>query len=525
MARLGTLFGFQWKMYLRCLEANSSRRTERMIASWIGFVIFLRYTVNTVFIANTLASGDSAFGMKMIELNLLYVGIILVMAPFLLRTVLATGASLNTQRLLLASIGHGRLFVLKIAETIFRPSFAIMFLGSLFSVALLAFSHTPAPGVIFGFLYIVFCISLSLFLATIGTDFTENRAAKGISSIILVVFALLLLGANYNFSMQNDSLYSWIGSSKVLLWNRINGTGLLSVLSSFAPSSWVVSIASGNLEIERLCFFIVVPPALIVLSFVFYRLSIGRQFQKKKHRAEIKFDIPRLRVLDNRTGVIFVKHIERILREPVYFVGTILLLVSGALMFAKDENSRMVSILLLIIAFIVEGRLFFNMLGYDAFSLDRYRLAPLSGLVLLRARNAALFSCLVIQYFPFLVMGVVSSGVLFPVLMLLGSCIIWVLYTIWGNLSSLVFITPVMKRDGASLGTSDRFINMCMSMLPFLAIYLLRGLLSSASVYILLPAASIILALCIACYLCLLRRQGAYLESKLESVTAELFAL
>jgi hypothetical protein len=112
-----------------------------------------------------------------------------------------------------------------------------MFVSSLFSVFPFIYTRELISGIISGILYILFCISISIFITTICADVLENHTVKGVSSIILVVFALVLINLNYSFLIQNNSLYTWAGTSRVLLWNRTTESGLLSDVHTFSPSS------------------------------------------------------------------------------------------------------------------------------------------------------------------------------------------------------------------------------------------------------------------------------------------------
>ncbi len=173
-------------------------------------------------------------------------------------------------------------------------------------------------------------------------------------------------------------------------------------------------------------------------------------------------------------------------------------------------------------AFVIEGRLFFNLFGYDAYCLDRFRLAPVSGAAILKEKNAALFIAMTIQYLPFFILSLIASGIASAIFLFLVSCVCWVAYTIWGNVSSLLLITPSVMKDGANSSQNDRFMNVCASILPLFAVYYVKEMLSSVSVLITTLIGIVSLGLCIVVYITLIPRQGRYFERKIEEVVTEL---
>jgi hypothetical protein len=397
-----------------------------------------------------------------------------------------------------------------------------MFICSLFSVSLFIFTRMPVAGIVSGILYVVFCISVSLFLATIGADAMENRTVKGASSLFLVVFALLLINLNYSFLIDGDGLYTWIGASRVLLWNKSTGGGLLSEIRPFAPSSWVMSGMTGYTWLFILALFALCIPLLIAASRLIYIRSMEKTFGKKRRVASVQRRFKPHPFLSRQNGTIFQKHLYQIICEPLYIFCFAASVIGGIMLFQKNPvlEGTIVSIVLILI--VIEGRLFFNIFGYETFSLDRYRLAPVSGLDILKAKNAALFVAMSCQYAPFFIMSFVTLSVALAVNLLFISGIVWLVYTMWGNVSSLLLVTPAVMMDETSPPANDKFINVCVSIAPLLVINYVKDLLAPLPVIISVTAAFISLIVCTVVYKILIARQGRYLESKMEEVVLEL---
>jgi hypothetical protein len=433
----------------RSLKEYMMRRGDILVAAWLSAVLLVRFTVNAVFAARTLAAGSLSAGhaiCRFCTFNVLLDGFLL---SFLFSMLAAGPIGLERRRIGLSPAPFPAFFLSQLAVMAANPmSWTV---APLLLPAILPLARMPDPAAGIATLILGFAGVFMLAWA-LGSAVSLLPAAAKAGGLFRVAFPVLLAAlvlANFSFKIEGGAVILSAFQKAMPLGDGgvFGGKG--------TPWAWVMSAALGSSPAPRLLAAGASAAAALCLYALLLRLSLLRIHGALHPRAARFIRVDRARA-GTLSRLLFFKESSESLCSARALVAAAAGIGTAVWLLASKE---VVPILPLLGAFVVLTSAFpaaSNSFGADGAAVKRYMLAATDWGRLLMARNLT-YACTV--FLPIVVIALaacirVSSAQ--GLALLLTAAFLLLVQLCWGNLSSILL--PAASAS-PSRGTENGFVN------------------------------------------------------------------
>ncbi len=239
MGRVRVLFRATRLSRRRGMKLRSPRTADMLFYSWLAVVVFVRFTQNSLLALRELTRGSYEAGLAITEFNMLHLLLVTFLLPFLISTLSLGATSLSRTRLALSSTPLRALFLSELAELALSPLTGVVVLFLVPAVIPILALSVPAPSVISlcaGFMGALLAASAA------GQALSSSRGARSIASAFRFIFVAVMIGlalANFDFQWKDGAIQLFVFQKGTLLRDSA-GRGLLSMLSPWSPSAWIM---------------------------------------------------------------------------------------------------------------------------------------------------------------------------------------------------------------------------------------------------------------------------------------------
>ena len=492
---------YRWRLVRRALQSLPIGALNRGLFSLVSIIIFIRLTVNSLFIARTMRISP-LHAVVMVEATFLQLVAVIFLFSFLCFFVAPSNTRLNKKRLHLTGASRRQLFALEIAAMPVQPVFWILFVYSVPLVLCSVVAPHPVAGLAAGafVFWSAFLLSWSLFLSVEST--TSHRRTREVLGTVFQIALMAFVLTNVEFTWSNDGVSAYIGMNEIVLFDRSAGGSVLSY--EWNPLTWVIRASHGQNVIRWVAFCVVFFLASTGVCFLAYRRSI--RVSTNVHRSVRRHRLTsRLLALDR---TLFALFIYKELRDLVHLRDTRICfaigLFCGGYMVASDSTSPYLPIAAVVLVLLLGAGYPLNLFGTDGHGTKRYHLAPVSGVTILAVKNTAYAGTCALQVLPVLAALLIQGDAPLAASLLAAAAAVGCLYALWGNISSVL-------APGESLGFGNRLFAVAAWLLPFL---LQRWTATWGPIGQALSLSALVVT-CGVAYRFLIHRMGTYVESEM----------
>jgi hypothetical protein len=397
MNEVVTLFRYQWSSYWRRLRTGSVSAANQGILLLVLVLVIIKYFQMLQIAATNLTLGNTRL------IGSLLIGIFVALL-FPLASGTQVGAS---RRLLHMPISHQRLFLVRLLSLLIPPSSWLIVLASLAICYPLAHAPNRIAAIVAGLLFILMSWQIGAALANL---LSISLWRKILASLIL----LLLTAAGIGF--RNGVVFSD-----------------LEVVIRFNPALLVVEAAVGKqvwIALSELGLLTIVATSVGLWAFTHAVQAVNTRSAKRFQLSWFRFP--------GRPGGLVAKDFRYFRRLLDPYFGVLTSAMCCLHLLVAEEPSAAVARILILISFLGNSALAFNLFGLDDRSgLNRYTLLPLSGKATVLSKNLAFAVLVAAQLLPIFVLVSLRLGFGETAGELLEATSGTAAYLAWGNWMSV----------------------------------------------------------------------------------------
>jgi hypothetical protein len=472
MAGIAAILRWQWVAYWRSFRRRGNLTAGNQgVAILLAGICLFKYLQALRVTARELSAGRTTL------FEALLTGLFLAW----LYPIASNSLLISSRRLLHLPLSVRELFGIRIVSLLI-PLYAWLIVGG--SLALLyPLISAPHPwsGMLACVLFIVtsYCIGLTLSHLTL--------TARGrIVLLLMLLVALLVVGLMF---INSDA----------------------ASLRSLSPMHLVANIVTGASSWRSL----LILGALALLSFWLAAWTFRHSLEAGEPTFSQHAPILRTLKFPGRFGLITkdFRHFRRLL-DP-YF-GLLITILCGAYLITAKEPGPELLWFFLILFFMLNATVAFNLFGFDDLpGLDRYKLLPLSGRMIIASKNLMFVAITGLQMLVLLVLAAWRLGFYDTLLSMIETVVLMLGFMAWGNWMSVRYPAKLQYYRAASGGPLvEVILALVLASLPALiCAYFLLSDKSHA-----LWKMMLVMFVCVVVYVFSIDRAGRYFDRKSERI-------
>jgi hypothetical protein len=272
--------------------------------------------------------------------------------------------------------------------------------------------------------------------------FSSSRAREVAILAITLVAVSLVFGAGMRTEHHASGLYLAAWGHRWLLTDGTRTHGLVPAIRDHTPGAWVVAAAMARKTPLFFALLLATFAASWALAWWSLRCLVMNPVTGLAGGRRQLATIGPLPFLPGALGgislgVAAAKELRYLLRTMDTLLGIALGLGGAVYLVIAADASRMVLFLGIPIILTMEMAIPMNAFGLDRLGVDRYRLFPVSGHLVVLSKNLAFFLVALAQVSLFIVAAAFRFGSLTAIAALLGTGSTALLMAAWGNLVSV----------------------------------------------------------------------------------------
>ncbi|MCC7144353.1 MAG: hypothetical protein IT349_19830 [Candidatus Eisenbacteria bacterium] len=381
MAPVGIFLPYLWRAFRRDIRsARSWQGANLVVALFFGQFAAIRIWVVLSAGARKLTD-DLDGGTRLATLAMGEILLLWMVVPFVTSISSLRRGVFPPDKLRHLPIETSTLSGIAAASAFVHPVYWVMFVATVFSLLPVSFPFGPS-GVAGTLLFILDAVLIAWLIGIFIAAGSSSRRQLEISALASAIAPLLLLTFLIRGFRQEIEV----------------GDRLLSVLG-YTPAGWTVAAWTGKRALTALAL-------LAFLAFFCVRIGTWRLRTALLEADSVGRDRLRLRFGERLTRWIGAPHGALLARELAYLTRnldtqiTFGLAIGATLLFSRtDQVYLWIPLLALPVFAVSELAIWTNSFGLDQRGVDRYRLLPISGADVIRAKNSAAGLVLLVQAF------------------------------------------------------------------------------------------------------------------------------